>query len=89
MKKLKPHCVSVKKVERKLIRLSRGDRIYERLLPSLKGLEGKTVAIDLDQKDVAGVGDSVTEAYRKACEKRPDKKQFYFRVVGQNYLASI
>jgi len=57
-----------------------GERVYESSKEFLeRDYMGKVVA--LCEKGVAGIGDSVEEAYKKAREKYP-KEVFYFRRVG-------
>jgi len=60
----------------------KGEEIYEKNRERLeKAYLGKIVAIEIDSGTVAGVGDTLDEAYEKASKKRPGKK-FYFRKVG-------
>jgi len=39
------------------------------------------VAIEVESRDVAGIGENLDEAYEKALKKYPSR-QFYFRKVG-------
>jgi len=57
-----------------------GEKVYELNKDHLeKDYMGKVVA--LCEKGVAGIGDSLEEAYKKAKEKYPEEA-FYFRRVG-------
>lgn len=57
-----------------------GEKVYELNKDILeKDYMGKVVA--LCEKGVAGIGDTLEEAYKKAREKHP-KEAFYFRRVG-------
>jgi len=42
---------------------------------------GKIIAIEVESKELAGVGDTLDEAYENALKKHPNKR-FYFRKVG-------
>lgn len=42
---------------------------------------GKIIAIEVESKSSAGIGESLNEAYEDAVKKYPDKP-FYFRKVG-------
>ena len=44
---------------------------------------GKMIAIDVGTEKVAGVGDTIEQAYEDAVSKT-DQNQFYFKRVGQN-----
>ena len=46
-----------------------------------KSYFGKIIAIEVESKELAGVGESLDEAYEDALKKYPNK-QFYFRKVG-------
>jgi len=46
-----------------------------------KAYSGKIIAIEIVSKELAGVGETLDEAYESALKKYPDK-QFYFRKVG-------
>ena len=60
----------------------KGEEIYDENKKKLeKAFLGKIVAIEIEFRDVAGIGESLDEAYEKAVKKYP-KKQFYFRKVG-------
>ena len=60
----------------------KGEEIYDQNKEKLeKAFLGKIVAIEIESRDVAGIGKSLDEAYEKAVKKYP-KKQFYFRKVG-------
>jgi len=75
-----------KKIEPKM---TRGESIYEELLSSLSEYDGKIVAIEEEHKEVAGVGDTIEEAYANAKKRFPDVNKFYFRRVGEDYLIRI
>jgi hypothetical protein len=46
-----------------------------------KAYFGKIIAIEVESKELAGIGETLDEAYEDALKKYPDK-QFYFRKVG-------
>jgi hypothetical protein len=56
------------------------ERVYQRILPSLKGQEGKIVAIEVESGDYF-VGADIDEAYRQAAARHPGKL-FFFKRVG-------
>ena len=61
---------------------TKGEEIYEENKEKLeKAYLGKIVAIEIESGTVAGVGDTLDEAYEEAVRKYPRKK-FYFRKVG-------
>jgi hypothetical protein len=68
---------------------TRGEVVYRKLLPELRGSEGRIVAIDLENEEVVGEGSTIEEAYARAREMQPGKTQFYFRRVGKSYLLRI
>lgn len=71
------------------LRTTIGGHIYEELRKQIEEkYPDKIVAIDLENKTVVGVGNSVEEAYKEALKNSP-KKRFYFRHVGKNYLARV
>ena len=60
----------------------KGEEIYEENKEKLEKVYlGKIVAIEIESGTVAGVGDTLDEAYEEAVRKYPRKK-FYFRKVG-------
>jgi len=60
----------------------KGEEVYEENREKLeKAYLGKIVAIEIESRDVAGIGASLDEAYEEAVKKYP-QKQFYFRKVG-------
>lgn len=60
----------------------KGEEVYEEEKDRLeKAYMGKIVAIEIESRAVAGIGESLDEAYEEALKKYPDKK-FYFRKVG-------
>lgn len=60
----------------------KGEEIYEQNKEKLeKAYLGKIIAIETQSGTIAGIGESLDEAYEKALEKYPGKK-FYFRKVG-------
>ena len=72
-------------MESRLARL--GEEIYEENRADLeKSYLGKIIAIEVETREVAGVGDSVEEAYTVAAERHP-KSHFYFRRVGEDRAA--
>jgi len=72
-------------VESRLARL--GEEIYEENKADLeKSYLGKIIAIEVESREVAGVGESVEEAYATAVKRHP-KSPFYFRRVGEDRAA--
>jgi len=66
----------------KSVLVIKGEEVYEENREKLeKAYLGKIVAIEIESRDVAGIGTSLDEAYEEAVKKYP-KKQFYFRKVG-------
>ncbi|KPV63625.1 MAG: hypothetical protein AOA66_0757 [Candidatus Bathyarchaeota archaeon BA2] len=60
----------------------KGEEIYKENRKKLeKAYLGKIVSIEVESGTVAGIGDTLEEAYEKASRKCPGKK-FYFRKVG-------
>lgn len=69
----------------KLARL--GEEIYEEKRVDLeKFYLGKIIAIEVESREVAGIGETVEEAYAAAVKRHP-KSRFYFRRVGENRAA--
>ena len=59
-----------------------GEKIYEENRDKWeKAYLGKVIAIDVESRKLAAVGDSLDEVCREVLEKYPGK-QFYFRKVG-------
>lgn len=59
-----------------------GEKIYEENKAEWeKAYLGKIIAIEVESRSLAGVGDSLDEAYEKAVKKYPGKP-LYFRKVG-------
>lgn len=60
----------------------KGEEIYE---DSKRELEkkhlGKVVAIEVESRTIAGIGESLDEAYEAAIRKHPGRR-FYFRKIG-------
>ena len=72
-------------MESKLAQL--GERIYEENREEWeRSYSGMIIAIETESKRLAGVGESVDDAYRKALKKYP-RRQFYFRRVGEEKAA--
>lgn len=66
-----------------------GETVYQQLKNSLeKKYKNKFVALDIKQKTVAGVGNTIDEAYEDAISKG-DNTKFYFRKVGQQIPESL
>jgi len=66
----------------KSVLMVKGEEIYEENRKKLeKAYLGKIVAIEIESGTVAGVGESLDEAYEIALKKHPGKR-FYFRKVG-------
>jgi len=60
----------------------RGEEIYMRNKEKLEKVYfGKIVAIETESGTIAGIGETLDEAYEKARRKCPGRK-FYFRKVG-------
>jgi len=58
-----------------------GEKIYEEnKVEWEKAYLGKVIAIEVESRSLAGVGDSLDKAYEEAVKKYPGK-QFYFRKV--------
>lgn len=67
-------------MESKLVQF--GEEVYEEKKEKLESVYlGKIVAIEVESRDVAGIGENLDEAYEKALKKYPGR-QFYFRKVG-------
>jgi len=72
-------------MESKLAQL--GERIYEENREEWeKAFYGKIIAIETESEQMAGVGESVDDAYQKALKKYPGRR-FYFRKVGKEKSA--
>jgi len=66
----------------KPILVIKGEEVYEKNKERLeKAYLGKIVAIEIESRDVAGIGTNLDEAYEEAVKKYPNR-QFYFRKVG-------
>jgi len=66
----------------KSVLVIKGEEIYEKHKEKLeKAYLGKIVAIETESGTIAGIGDSLDEAYEKALKKYRGRK-FYFRKVG-------
>lgn len=60
----------------------KGEEVYEKHRERLeKAYLGKIVAIETESGTIAGIGETLDEAYEKARRKCPGKK-FYFRKIG-------
>lgn len=60
----------------------KGEEVYKEEKDRLeKVYMGKIIAIEIESRTVAGIGESLDEAYEEALKKYPNKK-FYFRKVG-------
>ena len=60
----------------------KGEEIYEENRKKLeKTYLGKIVAIEIESGTVAGIAESLDEAYEEALKRYPNKR-FYFRKVG-------
>jgi len=69
--------------------MSKGELVYDKLQHQIeKQYMGKVVAIDVGNKKVIGIGNSIEEAHDDAiCKSK--KKRFYFKKVGQKHSSSI
>lgn len=66
--------------------VTKADSIYEKFKEELESKYfGKIVAIDIESGTIAGVGDSILEAYEKAKLKSPQSK-FSYKRVGYAYV---
>lgn len=64
-----------------------GEEIYEENRNELeKSHLGRIIAIDVESRKIAGIGDTVEEAYSYAVKAYPDR-HFYFRKVGEDRAA--
>jgi hypothetical protein len=62
--------------------VAEGENIYEENRKKLEQTSlGKIVAIEIESREIAGVGPNLDDAYEEAIKKYP-KKQFYFRKIG-------
>ncbi len=69
--------------------LTRADAVYELSKNELESKYlGKIVAIDVDSKQIVGIGDSILEAYKEA-RKQSSKATFAYRRVGFPYVHQI
>lgn len=69
--------------------MTKGEIVYKKLQSKIeKKYTDKVVAIDVDNKKVVGIGNSIEEAYDDAVSNS-DKKRFYFKKVGQKYTSSV
>jgi hypothetical protein len=60
----------------------KGEEVYEEERDRLeKAYMGKIVAIEIESRAIAGIGENLDEAYEEALKRYPGKK-FYFRKVG-------
>lgn len=66
----------------KSVLVIKGEEVYEHNKEKLEeAYLGKIVAIETESGTVAGIGQTLDEAYEEAVKKHPSKK-FYFRKVG-------
>lgn len=63
-----------------MLDIQKADKIYERLRSSLKGFEGKIIAIESDTGDYF-IGETTSEAFQKGRQMHP-RKQFLFLRIG-------
>jgi len=64
-----------------------GERIYEeKRVEWEKVFHGKVIAIETESEQLAGVGETVDDAYRDAASKFP-RGRLYFRKVGTEKAA--
>jgi hypothetical protein len=64
-----------------------GEKVYEENKERLeKESLGKIAAIEIESKKIAGIGDTVDDAYKIAVKKFVGKK-FYFRKIGDERAA--
>jgi hypothetical protein len=68
---------------------TKADHVYELFKEELEKEQfGKIVAIDIESKQIVGIGNSILEAYNDAREKTR-KEQFDFRRVGYKYVHKV
>ncbi len=68
----------------KSILVIKGEEAYEQNKEKLEKTHlGKIVAIETESGTIAGIGETLDQAYEKAIKKHPSKK-FYFRKVGSH-----
>lgn len=68
---------------------TKADYVYELFKKELEESHfGKIVAIDTESEKIAGIGDTILEAYKNAKEKT-GKDQFDFKRVGYKYLYKV
>jgi hypothetical protein len=64
------------------ILIQKGEDIYRENKERLERVySGKVIAIEVESKAIAGIGETLDEAYEDALNKYPGKS-FYFRKVG-------
>lgn len=81
--------VNKHKEEHEVKRQALGERIYALHKSELeKEHLDKIVALDIESSAIAGIGNTVTEAYHQAREKFGEK-QYYFKRVGRKYLYKL
>jgi hypothetical protein len=67
----------------------KADIIYEKFKEELESKYwGKIVAIDIESETIAGIGDSILEAYQKARLKFP-KNKFAYKRIGYTYVLRL
>lgn len=77
-----------KQSKRKYIpRRNEGDEVYDMYSDMLENKHmNEIVAIDIENKKIAGYGKTVEQAYFNAKMTEPEQGQFYFRKVGSPYV---
>jgi len=69
--------------------LTKADLIYEKYRSRIEAENfGKIIAIDVDSEEIAGIGDSIIDAFKDA-KKHSDKETFAYRRVGFAYVHRI
>lgn len=63
-----------------MVEEQKAKHIYSQVKDSLKGQEGRIIAIDTDTGDFF-LGKTVMDAYEKGHQKYP-KKEFFFKRIG-------
>ena len=69
--------------------LTKADLIYEKYRSKIEAENfGKIIAIDVDSEEIAGIGDSIIDAFKDA-RKHSEKGTFAYRKVGFPYVHKI
>lgn len=73
--------------QKQVVGRNEGDDVYDMHKKMLeKEHMNKIVAIDIENKEIVGYGNTPEEAFFDAKMSKPEKDQFYFRKVGSPYV---